>query len=71
MTNFLWLVYRLRMKFPDQVEYGETFKDDTYQYRNVILNEPLYERVKERQEKGQLLEQDEWLCLGLQMGLDW
>lgn len=51
----------------DQILYSEKYRDDTYEYRHVILPRALAAKVP----TGQLLTETEWRALGISQSIGW
>ncbi|CAF0779823.1 unnamed protein product [Adineta steineri] len=51
----------------EQIYYSDTYKDEMYEYRHVILPKEIAKKVT----KGRLLTEHEWRHLGVQQSLGW
>ncbi|UJR08613.1 hypothetical protein I4U23_012872 [Adineta vaga] len=51
----------------EQIYYSDTYKDEMYEYRHVILPKEIAKKVP----KGRLLTENEWRHLGVQQSLGW
>ncbi|CAF1224435.1 unnamed protein product [Rotaria sordida] len=51
----------------EQIYYSDTYKDEMYEYRHVILPKEIAKKVP----KGRLLTEHEWRHLGVQQSLGW
>ncbi|CAF3326962.1 unnamed protein product [Rotaria socialis] len=51
----------------EQIYYSDTYKDEMYEYRHVILPKEIAKKVT----KGRLLPEHEWRHLGVQQSLGW
>ena len=58
-------------RYPDEIEYSETYEDDHYVYRHVILPKCVAKRLFELTSGERLLTESEWRGLGVQMRRGW
>lgn len=56
-------------RFPDTIFYSEKYEDNVYEYRHVLLTEPVFKAYIRLE--GKLLEEREWRALGIQMKPGW
>ena len=52
--------------FPSEIDYGDYYQDDVYEYKNIALPRDLFERKP----KG-LLSEDQWRQLGIKQTQGW
>ena len=55
------------MNFPKEIEHSDKYKDNTYEYKHVILTKELYEKLP----KTKLLKEEEWRALGITQTRGW
>jgi cyclin-dependent kinase regulatory subunit CKS1 len=51
----------------EQIYYSDTYKDEMYEYRHVILPKEIAKKIP----KGRLLTEQEWRQFGVQQSLGW
>lgn len=59
------------LKFFDKIKYSERYEDDQWIYRHVHLSKESYQKMKLCYSRGQLLTEEEWRGLGIEMSLGW
>ena len=53
--------------YPHNIEYGDKYEDDVYEYKNVILTESVFKTLH----KGKFLNEDEWRTIGIKQSRGW
>merc|ERR1712032_535683 len=53
--------------YPSQIEYSDKYEDEVFEYKNVMLTEPIFKSIT----KGKLLTEDEWRELGIKQSRGW
>jgi len=55
-------------KFPNEIEYSETYSDDQYFYRNVRLTKDVFKKIPQ---KGKIMTEEQWRSLGIKGSKGW
>ena len=67
LRNTKHVLSRKMPHYPKDIEYSDKYKDDTFEYRHVILPKTVFKKM----DKKRLLSEMEWRAIGVQQSRGW